>query len=46
MTMAVYIKYILNLYREETDGTTPINPPPIVITRTGRQSKRPIKLNL
>ena len=45
MAIALYTKNILTTYREETDGPIPVDLPP-VITRTGRQIRKPIKLNL
>ena len=45
MKIALYVKNILNIYKEETEGTVPINPTPVV-TRTGRLIKKTVKLHL
>ena len=44
MPMAIYVKNILSIYKEEVEGTH--NNPENITTRYGRLSKRPIKLNL
>ena len=45
MKMAMFAKNILTTYKEETDGSTEIIKPPVV-TRAGRQTRKPVKLNL
>ena len=43
--VSVFVKNILSMYREEMEGTTILEKPPVK-TRAGRMSKRPTKLNL
>ena len=45
LQMAKYVKSILTIYKEETGGKIEI-PKPDAITRAGRQTKKPNKLNL
>ena len=45
MPVSVFVKNILGMYKEETEGITILEKPPVT-TRAGRLSKRPIKLNL
>ena len=43
--IAIYVKNIMKIYREETEGTTQIIKSPVK-TRSGRHIKKPTKLNL
>ena len=45
LKMAKFAKNILMTYKDETDGSTEIIKP-AAITRSGRQTKKPDKLNL
>ena len=43
--MSIYVKDILQTYKDETEGTMHVKNSPIK-TRTGRISRKPTKLNL
>ena len=45
MTVSVFVRNILCMYKEETEGTTLLEKPPVV-TRAGRVTRKPSKLNL
>ena len=43
--ISTYVKNIMKIYKDETEGTIQITNMPVT-TRTGRLVKKPIKLNL
>ena len=45
LPISMYVKNILNTYKDETAGTIKISNTPVK-TRAGRISKKPTKLNL
>ena len=45
MSFSVFVRDLLCMYKEESEGTAVVEKPPVV-TRAGRTIVKPIKLNL